>query len=381
MNNLLKFTILFIIGASIFSACSDPAKSDQIITDTINSDTVSFDTKSQVTVDHEFTDIFHRTGEGFTGGDGTYSVELPDGRTIWIFGDTFLGAVNADNTRTKTNPIFIRNSITLLNGEEFHTLYNDTSDENRSLMIPPHVVNSGYEITEKEQWYWPGDGFIENNQLKVFSSEFHQVDVGMWDFQWKGTALVSFSLPDLKQTGIVTFDYGIENNVHYGHAVLEDGDFTYIYGLSEGKPHVARAPKGNIEGDWEFYTGSAWDKDPTMSQPMAQIDGSEQFTILKLDEKYYFITQLGGFSKEICSFESNNPFSEWDNKKVIYITPIEPDSKDIFTYNAVAHPQFINEKGLLISYNTNSFELEDHYRDAGIYRPRFIRIPISLIKE
>mgnify|MGYP006919341302 CR=1 FL=1 len=60
---------------------------------------------------------------------------------------------------------------------------------------------------------------------------------------------------------------------------------------------------------------------------------------------------------------------------MLYATP-EID-KNIFTYNAVAHPQFYENGDLLISYNVNSFEFADLFRDATIYRPRFVRAPLS----
>ena len=41
-----------------------------------------------------FDSLFTMYGNGFTGGDGIYSVELPDGRNVWIIGDTFLGTVS-----------------------------------------------------------------------------------------------------------------------------------------------------------------------------------------------------------------------------------------------------------------------------------------------
>ena len=34
---------------------------------------------------------------------------------------------------------------------------------------------------------------------------------------------------------------------------------------------------------------------------------------------------------------------------------------------------------LLVSYNMNSMRLLDLYRNTGIYRPRFIRIPLEMI--
>lgn len=328
--------------------------------------------------DEYFNSLFIRKGGGFTGGDGTYSVKLPDDRTVWIFGDTFLGEIEEDGSRKKSDPIYIRNSFVIQDGENLTTLYQNINERDHSTVIPPQVLASNFEITETEQWYWPGDGFIENNELKVFLSEFHQTGDGMWDFQWKNTALASFSLPDLKLTDITYFTFQ-KNNIHWGHAVLEDDDYTYIYGLGNGKPYVARAASGAIYDNWEFYTTNGWSKNHENCIPLIDIDGSEQFSVIKLKGKYIYITQLGGLSDKICSFTSKKPFTAWTNKQLLYSTPLPENNKNIFTYNAVAHPQFIENNAILISYNTNSFELEDHFKDAGIYRPRFIRVPLKVI--
>ncbi len=340
---------------------------------------VNKEEKKSVVIDDEYNEYFYQKGDGFTGGDGTYSVLLPDGRTIWIFGDTFVGAVNEDNTRTKTDPIYIRNSLIVQKGNSFEFLYNDTGKINRSIMIPPQVLASDFEISEYEQWYWPGDGFVDNNYLKIFASEFHQVDTGMWGFSWEGTALFTYSLPDLKETKVEIIDYGLKNGVHYGHAVLEDEEFLYIYGLCEGKAHVARVDITNVNDKWEFFNGEVWTKNPEDSKPMADINGSEQFSIIKLNDIYYYFTQDGGLSPEIHVYSSQKPYTGWASKKHLYTTPLDSLNSDIFTYNAVAHPQFIDERGILISYNTNSFKLSDHYKDAGIYRPRFIRVSLTKI--
>jgi hypothetical protein len=91
------------------------------------------------------------------------------------------------------------------------------------------------------------------------------------------------------------------------------------------------------------------------------------------------VMQEGGFGKGIYSFTSATPSGPWNNKTLLYETPIESDCKDCFTYNAVAHPQFMEDEYLLISYNTNTMKLENHYADAMIYRPRFIRVPMEMV--
>ena len=47
-------------------------------------------------------------------------------------------------------------------------------------------------------------------------------------------------------------------------------------------------------------------------------------------------------------------------------------------YNAKAHPHLSRPGELLISYNVNTFDFwGDFFRDADIYRPRFIRLKLE----
>jgi hypothetical protein len=334
----------------------------------------------KVVKDTFFTEMFNRDCCGYTGGDGTISILLPDGRTVWIFGDTFLGNVYPDNTRERTTPVFIRNSLVIQDGDSVITLHQGTMEHPASFVIPPLETPGGQRLSEDSVWFWPNNGFVENNKLKIFLSEIIQADTGMWGFRWTGTWLASYSLPDIKEEEIIPVPYSLVNQVHYGIAILEEKDYTYVYGKKEDKPHVARFKTGNVKGPWEFYTGTGWSSNPVASISMSDIDVSEQFSVMKIKNKYILITQTGYFlSPEIYSFISDKPYCCWNHKKLLYTTPLPESNKSLFTYNAMAHPQFIKDGKLLISYNTNSFVLEDHFRDADIYRPRFIRVPIKMI--
>jgi hypothetical protein len=329
--------------------------------------------------DQYFTNLFIRNCCGMTGADGTYSVLLPDGRTVWIFGDTFLGTVNPDKTRKKLIPKFIRNAFAVQDGDSLNTLHQKTPTGNASMVIPPPPGQEKESLPEDSVWFWPGDGLIEDGKLKVFMSEFIQLDTGMWSFQWRGTWMASFILPEIRQDSLYRIPYSQVNQVHYGHAVLEDEAYTYVYGSKDGRPHAARYAKGNVDSPWEFYGGTDWTNDPKLSKPMSEIHASEQFSVLKIKDKYVYITQMEYFSLDICAFTSDKPNGPFDNKSLLYTTPIPGNDTNLITYNAVAHPQFIEDNRLLVSYNMNSFVEEDHFRNADIYRPRFIRVPLKLI--
>ena len=339
------------------------------------------------TVDTKSNKLFARDCCGVTGADGIYSVLLPDGRTIWIFGDSFLGTVNPDRSRKKRTPWFIRNSMAVQEGDSLRSFYNVIDGWESSLVIPPGAPK-GKMFSEDTLWYWPGDGFVEHGKLKVFMSLFNQAVKGDWGFRWQGANIATFSLPDIKLEKIDHFDYPGINEIHWGHAVCdEDKKYTYIYGAEDKTKnlYVARAPKGNILAPWEFYTGKGWVKDPKLSKPMLVIQGSEQFSVFKLKNKYVLVVQEGGFmSGEICSYYSDSPYTGWKNRKVLCHVKLPDDvvsTKNLFAYNALAHPQFIKNGELLISNCVNSFVVDDVFQDASKYRPVFQRVPVKRIFE
>lgn len=338
-------------------------------------------------IDKKFVQLFARDCCGVTGADGEYSVLLPDGRTVWIFGDSFLGTVNPDRSRAKRSPWFIRNSMAVQEADTLRSLYNVIDGWESSLVIPPGAVK-GKQFSEDSLWYWPGDGFIEDGKLKVFMSAFYQAIPGDWGFAWAGANIATFSLPDMKLERIDHFNYPGNLEVHWGHAVCdEDGSYTYIYGAENKSKnlYVARAPKGNILAPWEFYTGNDWVSDSRQSKPMLAITGSEQFSVFKLNDKYVLIVQEGGFmTREIVSYYSDSPFHGWKNRKVLCLAQFPEDvssTKNLFTYNSLAHPQFIENGELLLSTCINSFVVEEVFLDASKYRPVFLRVPVNRIFE
>lgn len=327
--------------------------------------------------DSIFDQKFQMSGPGFTGGDATYSVLLPDGRTVWIFGDTFIGKVTPELTREKTSPMYIRNCFVVQDGEEMKTLHQGRNKDFISMAVPQEVQNK--DKTELETWFWPGDGFVYNNKLMVFMSKFHQAEEGMWGFEFLESVLVEYSLPNLKEVNRINIPYAKESGIHFGHAIYEANNYLYIYGLKDQKPYVARSNYKNLTKDWEFFDGAEWVQNIKSIAPILEVSGSEQFSIIQLKNKYVMITQLGSLSKKVSSYISETPYGPWYNLQILFETPIDYKNEELFTYNALAHPQFTTNDELLISYNTNSMKLEDHFTNAGIYRPRFMRVPISFI--
>ncbi|MBK7175078.1 MAG: DUF5005 domain-containing protein [Bacteroidales bacterium] len=160
MKNNISLKIITLFAGCLLTLASGPAFGQVVSRE-----------KEPCKVDDKFTRMFARDCCGVTGADGEYSVLLPDGRTVWIFGDSFLGTVNPDRSREKRSPWFIRNAMAVQEGDTLRSLYNVIDGWESSLVIPPGAPK-GTQFSEDSLWYWPGDGFIENGKLKVFMTAF-----------------------------------------------------------------------------------------------------------------------------------------------------------------------------------------------------------------
>ena len=304
--------------------------------------------------------MFTRYENGWTGADATYSVPLPDGRVLWMFGDTFIGTVNEDRTRNQTK--MINNTFVLTDENEFVTLFGGTRTNPRALVVP----------NETDDWYWPFDATIYNGELHMLLAHMQRVGEGMWGFAYKQVDLAIFSLPDLTLKSLTMKIPSPE--ISYGSTLMEDTDYTYIYGITtvgyNKYAHVARASSGNLRTVWEFYNGSDWVLEPSNYRIHDGV--SDQFSVFKKNGKYYLLTHQIIFGSEIQLFESDFPIGPWHSKKTVYCTP--ETGGDVFTYNSFVHPELSINDELIISYNINSFDFWSLFDNADLYRPKFIKV-------
>lgn len=316
-----------------------------------------------------FTHLFDTQGPGWTGGDSTYSLALPDGRVLWMFSDTFLGTVNPDGSRPADSPL-INNSLVVQDGTRLVTLHGGTPSHPEAFFVPQ----------DGSSWYWVYDGTVEGDRVVIFLLKFHRYGPGMWDWRWVGTDAASLALPDLHL--VATRPVPADNGVAYGAAVLEEVDHTYIYGVEDlgavKYAHLARAPRGDVLGRWQFFAGDGWSWDPRDSARLLPASVANEFSVTKIRGGYLLVTMdtspdlfLEGW-REIVAYFACRPEGPWRDRTTLYVTP-EAGSGRLFTYNAHAHPEFTRGGGLLISYNVNSFDFQDLFRNVDNYRPRFVR--------
>lgn len=308
------------------------------------------------------------SGAGWTGGDGAYSVPLPDGRIVWIFSDTFLGSVNWDHSRPRSAP-FIHNSAVIQQATSLTTTLNGGSFSSPAAWVSP-------EINDGLTFYWMGDGTIQNGRLHVFALRFAAAPT-TFVFKQVSQDIASFLLPFLTLDSLTPVPAlpTAGSVISWGAAITEDSDYTYIYGVEDLSfqkfLHVARAGPGEILGPWEFFDGTGWSSQAALSVRL--LGGvANELSVTKTSDGYRLISQDLGIGADMLMFSATAPQGPWTDRQVVYTTP-EP-SGNIFTYNAKEHPEFGAPGEFLVSYNVNSFDVNDVYADVDNYRPRFVRI-------
>ena len=122
---------------------------------------------------------------GVTAGDGMYSILLPDGRSIFLMGDSYTGKVT-NNARSTSDHMF-RNTYHIYDHGKVSAV---TSGGNHSAAVP-------VDYPEEEKWYWPGHGFVKDDVLYIFQFLMYQGADGAWGFRFENTHLLEYRLPDL----------------------------------------------------------------------------------------------------------------------------------------------------------------------------------------
>lgn len=329
-----------------------------------------WDPKVEVYSDLEYNHLLTRYS-GWNGGDGCYSLLLPDGRILWSFQDSFFGLVKPD--RARVDNVFVHNAGLI------------QTDPRKYGMVQLNPVKEGQAQTwikydslkEDSDWYWTGAGIVYDGRYYKTLGHIKRTGSGSWDFKNVSTDVAVFSYPDFYLIKIVR-DKTL-GEVSYGSGIYEAADgYVYLYGTnSEGwstNLHVARVPEHDFLGPWEFYTKNGWAKQPDTYSIGRNI--SPQPNVFKDGDHFYLVSQqlLG---QDIYIYEADSPLGPWKNKRTIYRIPDTYDGHSIITYNACLHTALSRNGELVISYNVNPVNFLDNFNAPGSadkYRPYFIRV-------
>jgi Domain of unknown function (DUF4185) len=326
----------------------------------------------------EWNRMFQRTN-GWIGADVAYSVPLGPDKTLWLFGDTFVGQVQ-DGKRKSAK--MIHSSIAIQRfGEEPQFYY--PADKNDG---PQSLIKSLGPRT----YFWLDDGAQTELGLYIFLQEVQWLNDSAWGFQCVGTWLASVQNPaaspalwKISTMKLPFTQLADGQSVILGCEILKAGNYIYIYGYSNHtnatavkNQILARALENSVSNPetWEFYSNGAWTRDFEKSTPIFSGAGAEGSVSWQPFLKQFVFIYSPGIRGAIVMRAAKDPEGPWSAPVKLYQCPDMKFAPHVFCYAAKGHPELSATNELLISYASNSESLSEVMNDTRIYSPHFIRV-------
>jgi len=308
-------------------------------------------------------------GYSWTGGDGTESVALPDGRELWLFDDTFLGTVTNGLRNPKKTPYLHNSFVVQDHGALTQTYYTHRTTRPTAFLNPKPAHPFMYA-------FWPGATVVYGNTLEVLGGvqKFRKNAL----FTQVGVALATFRLPDFKR---LSYRLLPQSQVDWPGGEMTDGGYTYLYGNSGSGLFVARVAGTDLRAPWSYYDGSGWTTNVDQAAPVDQIPTLSHYSVSKVAGEYLLVA-ITSYSGEIVGAFGCSPTGPFGPVQDLYSTP-EPTSyparDGVVTYGAHAHPELSpSANTLVVSYDVNpAAPGAIQSPDSSIYRPRFVYITVG----
>lgn len=335
----------------------------------------------------KMTALFQQTN-GWIGGDGVYSVALAPQRTLWLFSDTWIGAVR-DGKRT--NVTMVNNTLALQEGRganaRMEFIVRHDADGKPVAFVTPE---------DGRGWFWLQAGARLQDRLFLFLPQFEKTGApGAFGFRQIGESLGIVTNPlapplewRIQQHKLPCTEFSAERHRTFGSAVLVDGGYVYIYGIDEdirGRKlerysTVARVPTNRVAdfSAWRYYAGGEWDADFRKATRIADQMATEySVSIQRKLGQYVLVYTDRGLSPKIQVRTSPTPWGKWSDPITVYHCAEMSRDKRLFCYAAKAHPTQITDDVLMISYVVNSYDVSQVIDDASLYWPRFVRVQVT----
>lgn len=325
--------------------------------------------------------LFHQDPR-WLGADDAHSVDLENGRVLWLFGDTF---IDGSGSGLRSRAGLIRNSIGIQTGSNpavatMAFYWRQSAAQEPGSFFP----ESGNE------WLWPGDGVRIGSRLLIFLMRIEPstTDLGFAAAGWQAAVVENpdaspgqWQITDCKQTRsalLITLGSG---------GVLCHQGYLYVYGTDQGgaNAYLARWPENRAAtGDlrypqWWCGERLEWQAETNrVNVPAVLFADAQTESGIHFEPRIqrFFQVQTIGFGAVDLGFRTAaRPEGPWTEARGFY-RPETASTPDILIYAAKSHP-FLSGADLLITYATNYLEASRLMSDNTLYYPRFVKVDIQ----
>jgi hypothetical protein len=313
------------------------------------------------------------------GGDGVYTIDLGDGRVLWLFGDSFIATSDA---HVRTESTMVRNSVAVMTGTDLATAPMTFAWHDGS---PP----SSFFPEDGASWFWPADGARLPTGLLVFLNEqiaTPNQGLGFAAAGYRAVRVVDPSGPPASWTvePVATVPAPHDATANIACSVV-DGDHLVAL-VTDTDAHHGRLARWPIDAADltapEWWDGNAWTAQAALTGAPAIVidDGASECSLSRNGDEWLYLASQGFGATTIGvrdGFHLEGPWSE----PVTVFTPPESSADHAFVYAGKAHPMLVG-KGLVVTYADNSFtfgDLFDPARAATLYWPHVVEIVLETI--
>ena len=320
---------------------------------------------------------FFMSDKFWRGADGAATIDLENGKILWLFSDTF---IDTDGTGKRTNSTMINNTLAIQEGYDFsksrfYFYWKGTNKKPKAF----------FEIPGKT-WFWTGHGTVLDGKLLIFLFEEKSTTEGL-GFETLGWTLTIIDNPnDNPDLWKIKYIKGPDTfGVIVGSsAVLKDSLYVYAFGVKEPGTHETyllrfekdKITNGDLSG-MEWWAENKWTKNITEEPKSSKLfDGQTEFSVHFDRELNKFIQiQTFGFGKASIGYRLADKLQGPWSEPVISYTPDLKNDKQ-FVYTANAHPELRGD-GIFITYNINNFDFKQLVNDESIYFPKLVVLKIK----
>lgn len=308
--------------------------------------------------------MWKQDGPGWLGADGAISMRLPDGRMMWMFGDTFMGTVQGDR-HLAPGWRFPRNTVVIQDNDTLTTLTRRSPQGFEASFLEP-TAHPG-------QWYWPTASAVDGDKIHIMANRFRiNPDVDPpWNWAQDGVDVITLNLDDFSH--VTTRELVSGPSKAWGDGMVSDDTYTYIYGTAGNgftrDASIMRFPKNDIDVAPQVWDGTSWNLDINSAQTVAGHDIANYSVERLTDGTYAMLYMQNFFGKELYVRNAPAPQGPWSEPRKIGERPAVPEG--VMSYGLYIDKQGSTNDTLLVNYSVNGDESQ-----FGIdwYRPRFTTV-------
>jgi hypothetical protein len=328
--------------------------------------------------------------DGWWGADGAYSIPLADGRSVWIFGDTFYGD---SRTLQGEEPRMVRNSV---------GVSTCTSGRWKIKYVLRRTASGKpidfFQSPVKDHWYWAMDGFMNEGVLYVTLlcvRDKAKTQDAPYGFETCGADLARVSdLEGIPEDWTIQYFplVPLESRAFPSATAVVDGEYAYIFALNERASTrpllLTRIPLAHLDSPQEsieYYARDGHWKSGFVPRDAAEVmkAGSSELSVRYHPEleKWVAILVDPSGTGVILMRTATKIEGPWTQGRALYRLPeLAADSRENhpnwFCYAGKEHPEFSQPNTLLITYVCNSLVPKELLGEPDLYLPEVVHVPI-----